>query len=236
MPVPIASDQIVRVPLAPVLALQGLAVRRRVQMLPEPAGPRQGQIGRGPRLRLLITGDSSAAGVGAGRQDQALSGHLLHHLSKRHAVEWRLEATTGHTTQDTLNRLSQLGGTYDAVITALGVNDVTRGVTLKRFIERQTQLATLLTQKFGARRVVVTAVPQMNRFPALPQPLAWVLGQQSARLDQGLQQVVAVHPQLRHLKLDLPDDHALVAPDGYHPSPKTYAIWAESAAKLLLQT
>lgn len=235
MPGPIAADQILRVPLLPVLAAQGLSVRRKAQMLPEPSGPREGRSGRGPRLRLLITGDSSAAGVGAGTQAQALSGHLVAQLGRHYSVEWRLEATTGHTTQDVLNRLANLDGQYDAVVTALGVNDVTRGVTRNRFIERQSKLMALLTDTLGARRIVVTAVPQMNMFPALPQPLAWVLGRQAARLDQGLQQVAARHPQARHLTLDLPDDPALAAPDGYHPSPKTYAIWAQEAARLLHQ-
>ncbi len=235
MPIPIAADQILRVPLLPVLAVQGLAVRRNAQMLPEPVGPREGRSGRGPRLRLLIAGDSSAAGVGAGTQDQALSGHLVRQLGRHHSVEWRLEAATGRTTQDTFDRLQRIEGEFDAVVTALGVNDVTRGVTLKTFVARQNRLAHLLTKHFGARKVVVTGVPQMNRFPALPHPLAWVLGRQSARLDRGLQQVAAAHPQLRHLTLDLPDDPALAAPDGYHPSPKTYAVWAEKAARMLLQ-
>ncbi|NVO57597.1 SGNH/GDSL hydrolase family protein [Rhodobacteraceae bacterium B1Z28] len=232
---PIATDQILRVPLLPVLAAQGLSVRRKAQLLPEPTGPREGRTGRGPRLRLLIAGDSSAAGVGAGTQAQALSGHLVDRLAKHHSVEWRLEATTGHTTQDTIERMQKLRGQFDAVVTALGVNDVTRAVTRQQFVERQTRLLDLLINTIGARRVVVTAVPQMNRFPALPQPLAWVLGRQAARLDQGLQQVAATYPQVRHLVLDLPDDPALAAPDGYHPSPRAYAIWADEAARLLLQ-
>ncbi len=229
----IAFDQILRVPLLPVLTAQALSVRRRAQLLPEPTGPREGREGRGPRLRLLITGDSSAAGVGAGTQKQALSGHLVSQLARRNCVEWRLEAQTGHTTRDTIERLETLTGSFDVVLTALGVNDVTRGVTQKRFIHDQTRLLNLLTERFGARKVAVTAVPQMNRFPALPQPLAWVLGRQAARLDRGLQQVAAHFPQVRYLSLDLPDDPALAAPDGYHPSPKTYALWAESAARLL---
>ncbi|WP_170763380.1 SGNH/GDSL hydrolase family protein [Ruegeria lacuscaerulensis] len=235
MPVPIASDQILRLPLLPVLAAQGLSVRRNAQLLPEPIGPREGREGRGPRLRLLIAGDSSAAGVGAGTQAQALSGHLVARLAKHYAVEWRLEAATGHTTQDMIDRLCSLDGQFDMAVTALGVNDVTRGASQKRFIERQTRLLNLLTGQLGVRRVVVTAVPQMNRFPALPQPLAWVLGRQAERLDQGLQQVATRFLQARHLTLDLPDDPALAALDGYHPSPKTYAIWAEEAARLLRQ-
>lgn len=232
---PIAADQLVRVPLLPVLALQGLSVRRNARFLPEPIGPREGREGRGPRLRLLIAGDSSAAGVGAGTQHQALSGHLARRLAKHYSVEWRLEATTGHTTRDTLDRLQKLDMEFDAVVTALGVNDVTRAVSARQFATQQAELLTLLTDSFGARKVIATAVPQMNRFPALPQPLSWVLGQQAKRLDQGLQQVASRFPQARHLTLDLPDDPALAAPDGYHPSPKTYALWADEAARLILQ-
>ena len=224
-----------RVPLLPVLAAQGLSVRRKAQLLPEPIGPREGRDGRGPRIRLLITGDSSAAGVGAGTQAQALSGHLVSRLAKHYTVEWQLEATTGHTTLDTIDRLQKLNSQFDMAVTALGVNDVTRGVTRQRFVERQTQLLDLLTGPLGVRRLVITGVPQMHRFPALPQPLAWVLGRQAARLDQGLQQVAGRFPQAQHLALDLPDNPALAAPDGYHPSPKTYAIWAEDAARLLRQ-
>ena len=231
----VAADQLLRVPLLPVLAAQGLSVRRKAQLLPEPIGPREGRTGRGPRLRLLIAGDSSAAGVGAGTQAQALSGHLVARLAKHYTIEWQLEATTGHTTQDTIDRLRGLTGQFDMALTALGVNDVTRGVTHARFVDRQTRLLGLLTTQLGVRRVVVTAVPQMNRFPALPHPLAWVLGRQAARLDQGLMQVVARFPQARHLSLELSDDPALAAPDGYHPSPKTYAIWADEAARLLRQ-
>ncbi|WP_254443515.1 SGNH/GDSL hydrolase family protein [Ruegeria atlantica] len=232
---PVAPDQLLRVPLLPVLAAQGLSVRRKAQLLPEPIGPRKGREGRGPRLRLLIAGDSSAAGVGAGTQAQALSGYLVAALAKHYAVEWRLEAATGYTTQDTIERLQGLNGQFDMAVTALGVNDVTCATTRRRFVERQTELLQLLTDTLGVRRLVVTAVPQMHRFPALPQPLAWVLGCQAARLDRGLQQVAANFPQARHLALDLPDDPTLAAPDGYHPSPKAYAIWAAEAARLLRQ-
>ncbi|MGI9368249.1 MAG: SGNH/GDSL hydrolase family protein [Ruegeria sp.] len=234
MPGPVDADQILRVPLLPLLAAQGLAVRRKTQLLPEPAGPREGREGRGPRLRLLIAGDSSAAGVGAGTQHQALSGQLVRQLGRHYAVEWRLEAVTGHTTRDTINRLQNISGHYDVAVTALGVNDVTRAVTKARFIKQQTELLNLITGSLGARRVIVSSVPQMNRFPVLPQPLAWVLGQQADRLDQGLQQVVRKFPQARNLPVVLPDDPAMAAPDGYHPSPKAYALWAEHLTRIVL--
>ena len=57
--------------LGPVLLAQGHYVRRVTPRLPEPEGLRQGVEGSGPPLRLLILGDSSAAGVGVATQAEA---------------------------------------------------------------------------------------------------------------------------------------------------------------------
>jgi len=42
MPLTLAADQVLRVPLLPVLASQALWVRRNARLLPEPSGPREG--------------------------------------------------------------------------------------------------------------------------------------------------------------------------------------------------
>jgi hypothetical protein len=78
--------------LSPVLVAQAIATRARLPRLPEPAGPRQGVAGRGTPLRLLITGDSSAAGVGVGRQHDALASRLAKGLAEAAGarVAWRL--------------------------------------------------------------------------------------------------------------------------------------------------
>jgi hypothetical protein len=61
--------------LSPLLVVQALHTRARVPSLPEAAGAREGVLGRGAvALRLLIAGDSSAAGVGVATQQHALAG------------------------------------------------------------------------------------------------------------------------------------------------------------------
>nr|WP_286193694.1 SGNH/GDSL hydrolase family protein [Tropicibacter sp. R16_0] len=219
-----------RVPLVPVLAAQAIGVRRKAQLLDEPSGPRTGRLGTGPTLRLLITGDSSAAGVGVDQQAQALSGQLVGLLSRAFTVEWRLEATTGHTTRDTIQRVTELHGSFDVAVTALGVNDVTRCVTRKQFIDRQSELMGLLADRLSASLILATGVPQMELFPALPNPLAWVLGAQARRLDMGLAQVSSRFPQVHHFKLVIPPEPAYAARDGYHPSALAYRIWAQMLA------
>ena len=234
----LAWDQIARLGLAPILIAQGLYVRSRAQQLPEPVGARSGGTGRGPRLRLLIMGDSSAAGVGTDHQEQALSGQLINRLCMTHTVDWRVEATTGHTTLDTLDRLEALPKCqFDVVVTALGVNDVTHGTSRLKFINRQEQMVSLLKMKFSTRLILMSGVPPMQQFPALPQPLAWVLGQQAARLDQALANVAGRHaPLARHLPFDLPPDPALSATDGYHPNAAAYALWADRLADEITQS
>ena len=221
-------DMPARVALFPLLVAQALQVRRRALKLPEAAGPRAGTAGDGPDLRLLILGDSSAAGVGADHQDQALSGQLVQRLAKTHRVTWRLEATTGHTTKDALNRLGGLGAEqFDVAIVALGVNDVTRAVPLRLWLERQSRLITRLQTDFGVRQICLSGLPPMGEFPLLPHPLRWILGRQARRFDQHLRQLAAGVPNVSvtAMTFDLSVDH--MAEDGFHPGPEVYAAWAD---------
>lgn len=221
-------DQVVRIPLLPVLAAQGLAVRRRAQQLPEPPGPRNGRSGSGPDLRLLIAGDSSAAGVGASSQTEALSGHLVRLLSKQAQVEWQLVACIGDTTKDVVQKLNAgRAQPFDVAVIALGVNDVTRATTAARFAKRQSELFALLQAKFGVRKIIASGVPPMGHFPLLPQPLRWVLGQHAARLDGALACLTDELPHVVHVPMNLPHDPGLAASDGFHPSPRAYELWAE---------
>ena len=217
----------VRLALAPVLVMQGLAVRSRVRMLPEPPGDRSGLAGEGPVLRLLIAGDSSAAGVGCHHQDQALSGRLVGLLAARRRVSWRLEAASGATTADTLDRLADLPpAPFDAAVIALGVNDVTRMVPLARWVAQVGALHTLLQTRFGVQRTIWSGLPPMAHFPALPAPLRHVLGALAARNDGALADLADKTPGLVHRRLDLPLRPDLMAEDGFHPGPQATPLWA----------
>ena len=110
--------------LGPLLLWQGRRVRATALRLPEAAGPRTAE---GSALRLLIVGDSSAAGVGAAHQDEALAGRLAQALAARlgRPVGWQLVATSGHSSEQALAALAATElAPADVLVTALGVNDV----------------------------------------------------------------------------------------------------------------
>ncbi len=222
-----AADQLLRIPLAPLLVAQGLGVRRRANILEEPPGARDGQMGTDSPLRLLIVGDSSAAGVGATSQDKALSGQLVQNLAKDFQVTWKLIGESSITTQGMLNRLAPLPPEpFDVVVTALGVNDVTRATSRANWVTRQSLLAESLVSKFGAKCIIASGLPPMGAYPKLPQPLRWIVGAQAKRLDEALAQLAATHPVLTHLPLSIPFEPRYQASDGYHPSEEAYTLWA----------
>lgn len=222
--------------LAPILIAQGLHTRRTTVRLPEAEGERQGKIGKGPSLRLLVVGDSAAAGVGCDQQQQALLGQMVKRLSPHFTVEYRLEAHTGDTSKDCLNKLRTLSDfKYDVVITSLGVNDVTSGCSANAFEQRQKQLVALFQQKFGASQIILSGLPPMGHFPALPQPLRWFLGTRATILDRKLRSVTA-ESGLDYIEFEFNGDTSVVASDGFHPGPKIYEHWANLATGLIMQT
>lgn len=216
--------------LGPLLLAQGKRVRRVARQLPEPPGERQSTVGKGPLVRLLLTGDSAAAGVGAETQDEALLGNILAGLRDDFEVSYRLIAKTGATTPSTIKRLARLEPlTYDVAITSLGVNDVTSGRSVAEWLQQQRELIGLLRDHYSTQQVILSGLPPMSYFPLLPQPLRWYLGEQARRFDRGLRQL-AEELGCDYISLDITKDQSLIAADGFHPGPKVYELWGKEVA------
>jgi lysophospholipase L1-like esterase len=221
--------------LAPVIVPQGLWTNLRVPTLPEPPGARRGRDGDGPMLRLLVVGDSAAAGVGVSHQAEALLGQLVSRLADRYRVEFALQAKTGFTTADTLRRLDEMPpGHYDVAVTSLGVNDVLALTGLDTWLARQRQLRRLLREKFGARLTVLSGLPPVHSFPALPQPLRWHLGSRATEFNDALGKDVAADSDACLVNLRFTADAGMMASDGFHPGAPIYAEWAARVARIIL--
>ncbi|WP_425040235.1 SGNH/GDSL hydrolase family protein [Primorskyibacter sp. S187A] len=213
--------------LLPLLVAQGLFVAARATRLPEPPGPREGRIGAGPPLSLLILGDSSAAGVGASTQDKALAGQLTTALARDFTVHWRLTARSGATTRSTLSEMARAPVfPCDVAVVALGVNDVKNGMPLAKWRQSYAALLVRLTKENNTQHIIACGVPPMGAFPLLPNPLRRTLGNRAAQFDRALQEICAQTPEAHHLAFDLPMTEDLVAQDGFHPSEQLYALWA----------
>jgi lysophospholipase L1-like esterase len=224
--------------LGPLLLCQGAYVRCATPKLPEAEGLREGLAGEGDLLRLLVLGDSAAAGVGVSSQEEALAGHTAAGLRGKFQVQWKLEAKTGATTRSTVQRIGEMSGEeFHVVVVSLGVNDVTSGRRLSTWLAGIDELADLLRVKFGARFILFSGLPPMHHFPALPQPLRWYLGARARMFDRGLQLWALTQPDCEHMPPPDSSYAGMMAADGFHPGPAMYALWgAEAARRITLRT
>ena len=227
----------IAIALAPILFAQGFYARRVTPRLPEPPGDRAGCVGAGLPLRLLIAGDSAAAGVGAPDQASALSGRMLAHLAPHRCVTWRLIARTGNTIGDAI---AQLGTTpaepFDVAVVSVGVNDATGGTPARRWLASLQQLAETLTLRFGIGTILLSAIPPMQAFTALPNPLAWYLGGAATRLNDATRRWARARSDCEFVESAFALEPELLAADGFHPGPAAYARWASQLAERVLAT
>ena len=85
--------------LAPLLVVQARRARRDTPRLPEAGGADRGREGSddGPPLRLLVVGESTAAGIGVAEHRQGLGAHLARALARHHQqrVDWQVIGVNG---------------------------------------------------------------------------------------------------------------------------------------------
>ncbi|AWY39888.1 SGNH/GDSL hydrolase family protein [Pseudomonas putida] len=228
------TETLAKILLGPLLLMQGAYTRRVTPKLPEAEGEREGVAGAGDVLRLLILGDSAAAGVGAQSQSEALSGQLVSRLARTHRVCWALRAQSGLDSQGLLEHLQQQASQpFDVVLLSIGVNDVISQLTADQWIARQRQLIEVLTDRFAARLIVFSPLPPMHLFPALPQPLRWYLGYRAARFNTHLALLANRTDRCRMLTTHLAPVAGSMARDGFHPGPAIYSVWADDAAQVI---
>jgi lysophospholipase L1-like esterase len=232
---------------APLLMLQGRRVRRVTPVLPEASGERVGLAGSagaadeaaeegGDPLRLLIVGDSSAAGVGVERLSNAMAGVLPAALAARLArpVHWRLLAQTGLTAAGVLElvlREPRRPQGYDAAVVVVGVNDATARRSRARWLADLEALRVALRALAPRASLHWSGLPPMHRFPALPSPLRAYLGARAAQLDHELARWVARDRSMHHLPIPVLSGEGMMASDGFHPGPEGHRIWGELLAE-----
>ncbi len=216
----------------PLLLTQALWLRLTTLQLPEPLGNRSGCCGKGNELKLLIIGDSAAAGVGVNSQSDGLAGQLAAKLARQHRVNWRLIANTGNTSVDLINELRLLPAQrLDYVLVSVGVNDVIHLTRSNHWVTNLSTIVELLNTKFGAPEILLASVPPMHLFTAIPNPLRWWLGLRAKRLNELMARVVKGNSHCSVLSFNSSFKPELLAKDGIHPSKLAYSVWANQAAE-----
>lgn len=215
----------------PLALTQGLRVRRTTVRLPE-AAERRGVVGDGPvAARVLVLGDSVAAGVGVIDHTESLAGQVTQGLAnlRGEAVRWDVVARSGLTAAGvTRMAVSAQLAEADVVVVSVGVNDTKNLHSEARWRRELGTLLDLLLDAAPHAAVYVLGLPPMEQCPALPSPLSHVLGARTRRMDAVLTEVVGSRPRVKRVDPDVVGVDDLFAEDGFHPSATLHALAADA--------
>ena len=215
----------------PVLVFHGRAVRKRTVRMVPPPGPLTGTIdGKGEMLRLLVMGDSSAAGAGADHTSECLAPLIaanLHDATGK-PVYWRMAGSNSAIASDVrdfvIPHLPSEQWTH--ILFAVGTNDAKNFVTLRGFKKGFGGLIYALRAKFPEALIVWSPIIDMEKMPTLTPFLARMLNIRARLLNAAGAElcseryIIAADP----LPISIPDGFAA---DGFHANGKAYKVWAD---------
>lgn len=214
---------------------QARRLRREVPRLPDAALPWDGVLPGPDPIRLLVVGDSTAAGVGADTQDEALPGHLSRELASRsgRGVHWRAIGENGVDAREFIDRYlaEATRDPWDVVFVTLGANDALGLRSRGAFARDLARILDSVRTASPDAVILVSSLPAFSRFELLPEPLRWNLALHSRSLESGARRIVERMPGAHMSPPPPPYTPGFFASDLFHPSAQGYRDWARFAVE-----
>lgn len=221
------------IPLAPVLLVQARRILASIPRLPDAPLPWTGALPGADLIRLLVFGDSTAAGVGAASQNVALPGCLAHEFGDRfdRGTSWSAIGANGATSRDLLERHidEATAQRFDVVFITVGANDALKLRSRRAFAGDVTEIVRRLRVANPDALLLVSLLPRFERFRSLKRPLRSNLALHAASLDDGARSALRGLDRVFTLPKPPPCTPKFWATDHFHPGPAGYRAWAEFA-------
>jgi lysophospholipase L1-like esterase len=215
-------------PVLPFLLYQAMKVKR-LNPLP-PAMSEQLHLGKGEK-KILVLGESTAAGVGASKVETSLGGRLyellgseyqLTNFGKNGLKAIQLKPQFGV-------QISSVESPLEGIFLFLGANDCFRLTQPKEFRTVLIQVIADLHSDFSPKWIYLADIPPVHHFPAFPVLLKSYLRAQRSFLRKEMQDICAADSRLVFDPLEFSFHPEFFATDGIHPSDKGYGQIASFA-------
>lgn len=220
----------------PVYIWQGLNVRRKtnpMRMGPPDIIPIVELKGKGEPISILVIGDSTAAGIGVDKFEEAVAGRLPYLLKEKTGKPVRVK-TSGHSsaTSKTLRDFvvpNLIDEEYDYVFLSVGTNDAKNFHTGRQFCKNFSGLLNACQAKFTGAKIIWSGVVDMTGMPVLPSPLNKILGIRSRIIVKNGRTLCHERGALSPTSKWQPIKENF-SKDGFHASSKGYLAWADELA------
>lgn len=186
-----------------------------------------------PKGKVLIIGESTAAGVGASTKETTIA-YQLFKLKDESLTVYNL-GKNGLRAENLQGLLAfgkpDVSTDIDVAIILIGANDCFKFTPPSRFYQILKEFIHLLVQVKSIQKVIIPPIPPVQQFPSIPNIMRFYLGWHRKILNRELDALNEAIPELQIEKLEESFPNNFFAEDGIHPSDLGY----EQMAKLLAE-
>ena len=218
-----------------------MIARRRTYLIDAAPGEIDEQFGDGgKRVHLVVIGDSTSVGVGAGSRARSYPVLLAHMLGRHLSVKLDVLGRSGIRMADVAAELAPRAASMrpDIVLIGVGVNDAIHLTPLPRV--RAALSEALQALSAAGTTTVVGLGPRLDA-PALPRPLRDLVAARCRAINRSLRRtaesagahVVDVGAYVGDAFARDPGRY--FCEDLLHPGPEGYALWARAIEEPLLR-
>ncbi len=190
--------------------------------------------GQGQNILLVVIGDSTGAGQGAS-YESGIAVQSARYLAKTRSVKMANFSVSGAKTAevvtDQVTAAAQLHP--DIMLVSSAANDITGLTSAGKVRDSYAAIAQTLKADNPGVRIIFTGSPNMGTSPRFLQPLRWVAGWRSARVNSVLYPWVKdngyiLAPIATGTTPAFTRDRTLFAVDRFHPNARGYAEWMKT--------
>ncbi|MCS5489673.1 SGNH/GDSL hydrolase family protein [Algoriphagus limi] len=215
-------------PMLPYLIYQAKTVRKN-NPLP-PANSNHLILGNSQK-RILILGESTAAGMGASQPETTLAGNIFRLFQEKYQVinlgknGLRAKELIPTFKEDLEINPSKVEG----VFLFIGANDCFRLTKPLNYKSELENIISWLKKNFSPNWIYLSAIPPVHIFPAFTPQLKYFLLRQRKFLSSEMEQIASQDSNViyQEIRFDLTPE--FFADDGIHPSDKGYQGIAQFA-------
>ena len=224
-----------------VLVAQVMIARRRRYLFDAAPGEIDEQFGDGDkRVHLVVLGDSTSVGVGAGSRAASYPVLLARMLGRHLSVRLDVLGRSGVRMADVAAELAPRAASMrpDIVLIGVGVNDAIHLTPLPRFRDALREALDILED--AGTTTVVALGPRLDA-PALPRPLRDLVAARCRAINRSLRRTAeAAGVAVVDVGASVGDAFArdpsrYFCEDFFHPGPEGYALWARAIEEPMLR-
>ncbi len=235
--------------MLPVLYFHGKKIRKTIPDLPEATG-NQGEVNieDSKPFNIISLGESTIAGVGADKQEEAFTGTLAKKLSDslRRSVHWKVYAKSGYIMKRVNDKIIPKikEPKLDLIVIGMGGNDAFRMNSLKNWNKEINRCIKLLRANYNCPILFIN-MPPIKEFPAFSKTIKYTIGNLVEFFGQALKENIEHKENVffidEIIKLDVWKKRLNITQkgtepfysDGVHPSLFTYQVWAKETAQYI---